>query len=205
MKAPTHRAQTVIFIAALLVASLYGCRCTTPTQNATPSAETGPAATSTASDDHKGQPDEQAKEAAPAKDSTKLDDDNASSAPNPAKTGVGIPISNKDRNRTVLSKDLKLGSGVMADIGRTVSYHYIMRLTDGTLVEDSHQFGEPRSVELGGEGLLPAIAKAVVGMRAGGQRRLLIPSYLAFGEHGSGGLIPPNADIDVTVEVFKVQ
>ena len=41
------------------------------------------------------------------------------------------------------------------------------------------------------------------GMRAGGRRTLYIPSDLAYGPNGIGGVIPPNADLIFEIEVLE--
>jgi FKBP-type peptidyl-prolyl cis-trans isomerase len=41
-------------------------------------------------------------------------------------------------------------------------------------------------------------------MREGGQRRLIIPAELAYGEEGFSGLIPPNAPLVFDVEIVEI-
>jgi FKBP-type peptidyl-prolyl cis-trans isomerase len=41
-------------------------------------------------------------------------------------------------------------------------------------------------------------------LKVGDKARFVIPSYLAYGSQGAGGVIPPNANLIFDVELVKV-
>ncbi len=99
-------------------------------------------------------------------------------------------------------KILSAGKGPRPSKGDRVSVHYEGSLLDGTMFDSSVQRGEPIEFLLGVGQVIPGWDEGIQLLRVGDKARLLIPSELAYGSRGAGGVIPPNAALlfDVSLE-----
>ena len=84
----------------------------------------------------------------------------------------------------------------------TVSCHYEGWLLDGTLFDSSLQRGMP--AECGVNQVIPGWTEALQLMNPGAKWHLVIPSDLAYGAQGAGGVIPPHSALIFDVELLKV-
>lgn len=100
--------------------------------------------------------------------------------------------------------DLAVGDGDEARAGHQVTVHYVGTLMDGTEFDSSRKRDQPFQFLLGQGVVIPGWDEGVAGMRVGGRRRLVIPPRLAYGEHGAGHLVPPDATLDFDVELLCV-
>jgi len=101
-------------------------------------------------------------------------------------------------------EDMKLGGGVEAAAGKTVTVHYTGWLTNGTKFDSSVDRGQPFTFPLGAGRVIQGWDKGVAGMKVGGKRKLTIPPNLGYGERGAGAVIPPNATLVFEVELLSV-
>ncbi|RDI96301.1 FKBP-type peptidyl-prolyl cis-trans isomerase [Meiothermus sp. QL-1] len=107
---------------------------------------------------------------------------------------------------TLRLEDLKEGQGPQAITSNTVRVHYIGRLVDGTEFDSSCRPGRtPFEFTLGAGQVIPGWDSGLVGMRAGGQRRLFIPAHLAYGERSPSPNIPPNSALIFDVELLEIR
>jgi len=95
--------------------------------------------------------------------------------------------------------------GAPAKAGSTVAVHYTGYLLDGTVFDSSISRGEPISFPIGTGRVIKGWDEGIALLKVGEKARLLIPSALAYGERGAGGLIPPNADLVFDVELVSVK
>jgi FKBP-type peptidyl-prolyl cis-trans isomerase FkpA len=106
--------------------------------------------------------------------------------------------------------DLVVGTGTAATAGRVVSVRYTGWLYDPTRPDnkgsqfDTSGTGTLPPFVLGAGSVIRGLDQGLVGMRVGGQRRLVIPPELGYGSQGNGP-IPPNASLVFDVELVAVQ
>ena len=102
-------------------------------------------------------------------------------------------------------EDLVVGEGEEAAAGSKVAVHYVgVAFSTGEEFDASWDRGEPFRFTLGRGHVIPGWDAGVAGMRAGGRRRLTIPSALAYGARGAGGVIKPHEPLVFVVDLLSV-
>ena len=112
----------------------------------------------------------------------------------------------------LIKTDIKLGEGELATSGNDVVVHYTGWLYDeaapdhkGKKFDSSRDRNKPFSFPLGAGHVIEGWDLGVEGMQMGGQRTLIIPSHLGYGERGAGSDIPPNATLMFDVELLGIR
>ena len=101
--------------------------------------------------------------------------------------------------------DLVVGDGDEAAKGSKVAVHYVgVAFSNGEEFDASWNRGEPFRFKLGAGNVIPGWDQGVVGMRVGGRRKLTIPSAMAYGARGAGGVIKPHEPLVFVVDLLSV-
>ena len=100
---------------------------------------------------------------------------------------------------------IQKGDGVKAEKGKTVSVHYKGQLPDGTVFDSSFKRNQPIDFQLGVGQVISGWDEGIQLLSVGDKARFVIPSDLAYGSAGAGGVIPPNATLIFDVELVAVK
>ena len=101
--------------------------------------------------------------------------------------------------------DLIEGEGEEATKGSKVSVHYVgVAFSTGDEFDASWNRGEPFAFKLGAGQVIPGWDAGVEGMKVGGRRKLTIPSAMAYGARGAGGVIKPHEPLVFVVDLLSV-
>jgi FKBP-type peptidyl-prolyl cis-trans isomerase len=102
-------------------------------------------------------------------------------------------------------KIIQEGSGKQATKGAGVSVHYKGQLLDGTVFDSSYKRKQPIDFKVGIGQVIPGWDEGILLLKVGDKARFVIPSDLAYGARGAGGVIPPNAVLIFDVELMDVK
>lgn len=140
-------------------------------------------------------------DAAPAPVS--LDEGNASE--DSAKKSVSFSNDTKPATKLVAGgvsiEDRKTGDGPSTKNGSKVSIRYVGKLKNGKTF-DSNTKGKPFNFKIGSGECIKGMETGVLGMKAGGERRVEIPAASAYGKQSLPG-IPANSDLVFDIKLLK--
>ncbi|WDF64643.1 peptidylprolyl isomerase [Flavobacterium sp. KACC 22763] len=102
-------------------------------------------------------------------------------------------------------KMIQKGEGKKAEAGKTVSVHYEGSLDNGKVFDSSYPRKKPIEFKLGIGQVIEGWDEGIALLQVGDKARFVIPSDLAYGPSGAGGVIPPNAVLIFDVELMDVK
>jgi FKBP-type peptidyl-prolyl cis-trans isomerase len=100
-------------------------------------------------------------------------------------------------------KVIKAGSGPKPKLNDTVTTHYRGTLINGSEFDSSYKRNAPASFPV--NGVIKGWTEALQLMETGSKWQLWIPSDLAYGPNGAGGVIGPNETLIFEVELLSVK
>lgn len=100
---------------------------------------------------------------------------------------------------------IQKGEGVAAEKGKTVAVHYKGMFPDGSEFDNSYKRGNPIEFPVGMGNVIAGWDEGIQLLKVGDKARFVIPSHLAYGSRGAGGVIPPNATLVFDVELMNVK
>ncbi|MFT5964636.1 MAG: cyclophilin family peptidyl-prolyl cis-trans isomerase [Flavobacterium sp.] len=121
----------------------------------------------------------------------------------------------------LIYKIINKGSGIKPVDGSTFYFHYAGYFEDGNLFDSSYEevnksygkYDANRAAQNGyqafpfeagkKDGMIPGFLEGLSLMSYGDKALLFIPSDLAYGERGAGGVIPANATLIFEMEMFE--
>ena len=97
---------------------------------------------------------------------------------------------------------IKEGEGESPKPTDSVTVHYTGALIDGRVFDSSVERGEPAT--FGVTQVIPGWVEALQMMKPGAEWRIFVPSNLAYGPQGAGGIIGPNMTLIFDIQLIKV-
>ena len=126
---------------------------------------------------------------------------NKAAAEEAKKALAGLTEGMKETPSGLFYSITKEGSGATPEKGAQVAVHYKGTLVDGTVFDSSYQRDEPIKFKVGVGQVIPGWDEGILLLTKGAGARLVIPSHLAYGAQGAGGVIPPDATLIFDVEL----
>ena len=88
--------------------------------------------------------------------------------------------------------------------GNNVKVHYTGKLMDGNIFDSSLRRNLPFEFKIGEGRVIKGWEEALKILRVGEKASFIIPSNLAYGPRGAGGVIPPNATLIFEIELLEI-
>jgi len=129
-----------------------------------------------------------------------------------ASTGAADADIDKDTGKPIVTTpsglkyvDITEGTGPLVKTGDHVTVTYVGKLIDGTKFDASadHPPGTFDYVQ-GVTSLISGWTEGTSTMKVGGERKLIIPPQLGYGQEGAGDAVPPNATLIFDIKLISI-
>jgi len=118
---------------------------------------------------------------------------------------LNVDLSAMQRLRSgVYIRDVREGEGAGVRRGDRVAVRYAGWLPDGTVFDAVAPPSPPREFRLGDGQVIRGWENGLVGMRAGGQRQLVVPPSEGYGGRRVGN-VPPDATLVFLIELVSIR
>ncbi len=104
----------------------------------------------------------------------------------------------------LIAEDTEVGEGKEVKAGSRVTVHYIGMLQNGVEFDNSIKRGEPYTFTVGVGSVIKGWDTGLIGMKEGGERVLVVPAELAYGNR-TVATIPPNSTLLFSIQLLKVE
>jgi FKBP-type peptidyl-prolyl cis-trans isomerase len=116
--------------------------------------------------------------------------------------GVNLAASTRTPNGAYY-RDIVVGTGPAVVVGKNISVHYTAWLANGTVIQ-SNVADAPFQFIYGIGAVIDGWDEGLVGARVGGQRQLIVPPSLGYGEFDYGTKIPGNSVLVFNIEIVSM-
>lgn len=102
--------------------------------------------------------------------------------------------------------DINIGEGKEVECGDIVQINYTTRLVNGQIIEDTSSNKKPTIIQLGNQKVIRGLEHALIGMKVGGFRRVLVsPKFAYTNSKLSRNLVAGNEFISIDVELLALK
>lgn len=88
-------------------------------------------------------------------------------------------------------------------LNEVVMVNYEARIAGGDVYDSNEELGEPVPLKTNIEMMVPGFEEGLLAMNVGDKGRIMIPMALGYGETGYPGLVPPEADLIIEIEIVE--
>lgn len=110
----------------------------------------------------------------------------------------------KQQQAKLQTTDIKPGKGAAAKKGDEVTVNYTGTLTNGKKFDSSYDRNKPFSFIIGEGQVIKGWDQGLIGMKVGGERKLVIPPALGYGSQSTPD-IPANSTLVFDIKLEKIQ